>query len=109
MIQTAISSSSTIRPRLRPTRLLEMKQSQVSAQRKGANLGHKAQAILKNLGWRFCTMAKLVYGLNQSLDGYVDHLKFRPGPALFRHFLEHARDLTGMVYGRGMYEVMRYW
>jgi hypothetical protein len=23
-------------------------------------------------------MAKLVYGMNQSLDGYVDHLEFRP-------------------------------
>jgi len=28
---------------------------------------------------------------------------------LSRHFLEHVRELTGMVYGRGMYEVMRYW
>jgi dihydrofolate reductase len=54
-------------------------------------------------------MAKLVYGLNQSLDGYVDHTKFRPDLALFRHFIEHVRDLTGIVYGRGMYEVMRYW
>jgi dihydrofolate reductase len=54
-------------------------------------------------------MAKLVYGLNQSLDGYVDHQKFAPGPLLFRHFVEHVRDLTGIVYGRGMYEVMRYW
>jgi dihydrofolate reductase len=54
-------------------------------------------------------MAKLVYGLNQSLDGYVDHLEFRPNPALFRHFIEHVRDLTGIVYGRRMYEVMRYW
>jgi dihydrofolate reductase len=54
-------------------------------------------------------MAKLVYGLNQSLDGYVDHQKFAPAPALFRHFIEQVRDLTGMVYGRGMYEVMRYW
>ena len=26
-------------------------------------------------------MAKLVYGLNQSLDGYVDHLEFRPNLA----------------------------
>ena len=26
-------------------------------------------------------MAKLVYGMNQSLDGYVDHLEFRPSPA----------------------------
>ena len=55
-------------------------------------------------------MAKLVYGLNQSLDGYVDHMKIGPPcPALSRHFMEHARGLTGMVYGRRMYEVMRYW
>jgi dihydrofolate reductase len=54
-------------------------------------------------------MAKLVYGLNQSLDGYVDHTAFKPSLALFRHFVDHLRDLTGIVYGRGMYEVMRYW
>jgi hypothetical protein len=68
-----------------------------------------AQAILKALGWRFCNMAKLVFGMNQSLDGYVDHLEMRPGPALVRHFIEQVRNLTGSVYGRGMYEVMRYW
>jgi dihydrofolate reductase len=54
-------------------------------------------------------MAKLVYGLNQSLDGYVDHQEFRPNPALFRHFIEHVRNLTGIVYGSRTYEVMRYW
>src|ERR1700759_3123772 len=54
-------------------------------------------------------MANLVFGLNQSLDGYIDHTKFAPGPALFDHFVERARGLTGMIYGRGMYEVMRYW
>src|ERR1700735_662893 len=54
-------------------------------------------------------MAKLVYALNQSLDGYVDHLGFAPSAALFRHFIEHVRDLTGTVYGRRTYEVMRYW
>ena len=55
-------------------------------------------------------MAKLVYGMNQSLDGYVDHMKLGPPhPALFRHFLELVRGLTGMVYGRRMYEIMRYW
>lgn len=54
-------------------------------------------------------MAKLVFGLNQSLDGYVDHQEFAPGPALFRHFIEQVRGLTGSVYGRCMYEVMRYW
>src|SRR5258705_13269828 len=72
--------------------------------------GASAQAILKNLGRRSCSMAKLVYGLNQSLDGYVDHLKIGPPrPALSRHFMEQVRGLTGMVYGRRMYEVMRYW
>ncbi len=54
-------------------------------------------------------MAKLVFGLNQSLDGYVDHTEFSPNPALFRHFIEYMRGLTGIVYGRRMYEVMRYW
>ena len=55
-------------------------------------------------------MAKLVFGLNQSLDGYVDHQEFAPpGPSLFRHFTEQVRDLTGSVYGRRLYEVMRYW
>jgi len=54
-------------------------------------------------------MAKLVYGLNQSLDGYVDHLNFMPSPKLFSHFIEYVRNMKGLVYGRGMYEVMRYW
>ena len=54
-------------------------------------------------------MAKLVYGLNQSLDGYVEHQAFRPSLALFRHFVEQVRGLAGIVYGRRMYEVMRYW
>lgn len=54
-------------------------------------------------------MATLVFGMNQSLDGYVDHTAFAPGPALFRHFIEEARQQAGSVYGRRMYEVMRYW
>jgi dihydrofolate reductase len=54
-------------------------------------------------------MAKLIYALNQSLDGYVDHQLFPPRPALFRHFIEDVRSLAGMVYGRRMYEAMRYW
>jgi dihydrofolate reductase len=54
-------------------------------------------------------MAKLVYGLNQSLDGYVDHKGFLPDPVLFRHFIEQVRGSAGSVYGRRMYEVMRYW
>ncbi len=54
-------------------------------------------------------MAKLVYALNQSLDGYVDHTAFGPSLELFRHFIEFEGSLTGTVYGRRMYEVMRYW
>src|SRR6201986_304470 len=55
-------------------------------------------------------MAKLVYGLSQSLDGYVDHMKLGPpAPAVFRHFIELVRGLTGVIYGRRMYEIMRYW
>lgn len=56
-------------------------------------------------------MAKLVFALNQSLDGYVDHdhMAFAPDPVLFRHFIEDVRGLAGSVYGRRMYEVMRYW
>ena len=54
-------------------------------------------------------MAKLVFGMNQSLDGYVDHMAFAPGPALFRHWIAHVRGLAGSVYGRRMYEIMRYW
>src|SRR5262245_20986023 len=54
-------------------------------------------------------MAKLVFGMNQSLDGYVDHMAFAPSPTLFRHFIEEAQGQAGSVYGRTMYEVMRYW
>lgn len=54
-------------------------------------------------------MAKLVFGMNQSLDGYVDHTAFAPGPNLFRHFIKEAEGQAGSVYGRVMYETMRYW
>lgn len=59
-------------------------------------------------------MGKLVFGMMQSLDGYVDGVAGRlelppPGPALARHFLEHVRGLAGALYGRRIYEIMRYW
>jgi dihydrofolate reductase len=54
-------------------------------------------------------MARLVFGMNQSLDGYVDHTAFGPSATLFRHFIEEAQGQAGSVYGRRMYEVMRYW
>ena len=55
-------------------------------------------------------MAKLVYGLQQSLDGYVDHTALGPpDPAVFRHFIELVRGLSGFFHGRSTYEIMRYW
>jgi dihydrofolate reductase len=54
-------------------------------------------------------MAKLVFGMNLSLDGYVDHDRISTGRRLFRHWTDQVRDLTGSIYGRRMYEAMRYW
>ncbi len=58
-------------------------------------------------------MGKLVYGMMQSLDGYVadaaGNLLLPPGEQLGRHFSDHLRASAGAIYGRRMYEVMRYW
>jgi dihydrofolate reductase len=59
-------------------------------------------------------MAKLVFGMSQSLDGYVDDVTGglvlpAPDPALFRHFTEWVRGLAGSLYGRRIYELMQYW
>ena len=54
-------------------------------------------------------MARLVFGMNQSLDGYVDHMSFGPSPSLFRHFVKEAEGQSGSLYGRRIYEVMQYW
>lgn len=59
-------------------------------------------------------MAKLVFGMMQSLDGYVDGPSGKlelppPGPELGRHFTDHVRGLSGCLYGRRIYEIMRYW
>lgn len=59
-------------------------------------------------------MGRLVFGMMQSLDGYIDGPAGNvqlgpPGPILFRHFNDSVRGLEGILYGRRMYEVMRYW
>jgi dihydrofolate reductase len=59
-------------------------------------------------------MARIVFGMMQSLDGYVagpasgPQLPM-PGVALHQHFNNQVRVLAGSLYGRRMYEVMRYW
>ena len=54
-------------------------------------------------------MAKLVFAMNQTLDGFVDHDAMSPSPGLFRHFIEQTAGLSGSIYGRIMYDAMRYW
>lgn len=56
-------------------------------------------------------MATLVFGMNQSLDGYVDHLRFpaAPKPGLFQEFIRQTNGLAGSLYGRRLYEAMSYW
>jgi dihydrofolate reductase len=54
-------------------------------------------------------MAKFVYQMSPSLDGYVDHDRMEPGPALFRHFVEQVGGLAGGVFGRVVYQLMQYW
>src|SRR5260370_17244415 len=72
-------------------------------------------------------MGKLVFGMMQSLDGYVAGVAGGPGSdgyvaglagglelpppgvLLSRHFNDHVRGLAGSLCGRRIYEVMRYW
>ena len=54
-------------------------------------------------------MAKFVFGMNQSLDGYVDHLELQTRPRALSSLDREARSQAGSVYGRRLYEVMRYW
>jgi len=55
-------------------------------------------------------MAKLIFAMSQSLDGYVDHLAMgAPDPGLFRHWIGAVGGAAGCLYGRGIYELMRYW
>ena len=59
-------------------------------------------------------MGKLVFGMMQSLDGYVAGAAGgpqlpRPGDQLHHHFNDQVRASAGIIYGRRMYEVMRYW
>lgn len=59
-------------------------------------------------------MGRLVFGMMQSLDGYIagaaDGPQLPPpGEQLHRHFSDAVRASAGNIYGRRMYQVMRYW
>ncbi len=73
------------------------------------------------------SMGTFVFGMMQSLDGYIAGVTGGPGSdgyiaavaggtelpppgeGLHNHFNDHVRGLVGMLYGRRMYEIMRYW
>ncbi|HKH22475.1 MAG TPA: dihydrofolate reductase family protein [Solirubrobacterales bacterium] len=59
-------------------------------------------------------MAKLIYSMQTSLDGYVNDEKGEfgwaaPGAEVHSFFNELERPVGIHLYGRRMYEVMRYW
>ncbi len=54
-------------------------------------------------------MGRMIFAMNVSLDGYVDHMGFAPSETLFHHFITRIGTVAAVVYGRGLYEVMRYW
>ena len=59
-------------------------------------------------------MGKMVFAMTQSLDGYVAGVDGGlelppPGAALFRYWIDFVRNGAGSLYGRRIYEVMRYW
>ena len=55
-------------------------------------------------------MRKLVFAINMSLDGCVDHTKFYPDEDTFAYFTQLTRDADTFLYGRKTYQLMvPYW
>jgi len=54
-------------------------------------------------------MARFVYSMNVSLDGYVDHDKMAPDPQGFRFWIDAVKSTRNALYGRKVYQLMTYW
>jgi dihydrofolate reductase len=56
-------------------------------------------------------MARLIFNMNVSLDGYVDHdhPAMMPDEAMFRFFIELTQGIAASIYGRKLYQLMQYW
>src|ERR1700743_1056359 len=55
-------------------------------------------------------MRKLIYAINTTLDGCVDHTKFYPDEETFAYFIQLTRDTDTFLYGRKTYQLMvPYW
>jgi hypothetical protein len=51
----------------------------------------------------------ICFGMNQSLDGIFEHAALpAPSPTPFQFSVDEARSRIGSLYGRRMYELMRY-
>jgi len=51
-------------------------------------------------------MRKLIYAINITLDGCVDHTKFYPDEETMEYFTQLTRDAGTFFYGRKTYELM---
>jgi len=55
-------------------------------------------------------MRKVIYAINTTLDGYLDHTNGVPDEELMEYFTDLVRDVDLFVYGRKTYELMvPYW
>jgi dihydrofolate reductase len=55
-------------------------------------------------------MRNLIYAINTTLDGCVDHTKFYPDEATFAYATQLTRDASTFLYGRITYQLMvPYW
>jgi dihydrofolate reductase len=55
-------------------------------------------------------MRKLIYAINTTLDGCIDHTKFSPDAETFDYITHLTRDADTFVYGRKTYQLMvPYW
>lgn len=54
-------------------------------------------------------MARFVCSMNISLDGYVDHDRMAPDPQVFRFWINAVKRTENTLYGRKVYDLMRYW
>jgi dihydrofolate reductase len=55
-------------------------------------------------------MRKLIYSINLSIDGCIDHTKFGGSEEILEYFSALMRDVDLIVYGRKTYELMvPYW
>ena len=55
-------------------------------------------------------MRKLIFAINTTLDGCVDHTKFNPDEETFEYVTQLMRDADTFLYGRKTYQLMvPYW